>query len=152
MNEYDLAVIEGGFWDKVQFKAFFEDTINREKPNHIKLYSNIENMADLMLESTMAVSAGGSTLYELCACRIPTVTFSYADNQLGNVNGFAKRDIMPYVGDAWEDESIGIGITQNLLKFHENSDIMVSVKKRMRSLGCGDGAENLAEALNKYVA
>ena len=151
LNEYDLAVIEGGFWDKVQFNAFIEDSINHERSNRIEAYSNIENMADLMINSTLAVSAGGSTLYELCACRVPTVTFSYADNQLGNVKGFAKRDIMPYAGDARVNSSIGADIVQNLLKFHKNFDIMVSVRERMLNLGCRNGAMNLAEALLSYI-
>jgi len=38
-------------------------------------------MSEIMLKCDVAVTAGGSTMYELAACGIPMVTFIYADNQ-----------------------------------------------------------------------
>ena len=48
----------------------------------IKIHKNITNMSDYMRGCEMAVSAGGTTLFELCACGIPTVCFSFAENQM----------------------------------------------------------------------
>ena len=142
LDDYSIAVIRG---------RFFDNDMTGIHPDRVRIYENVENMADLMLESTMAVSAGGSTLYELCACHVPTVTFSYADNQLGNVTGFDRRGIMPYAGDATNDNDLGKQITQNLLKFHNNPEAQTSVINKMRSLDCGKGAAHLARCVKGTV-
>lgn len=42
----------------------------------VELLENVTNMAVLMRECDIAVSACGTTLYELAACGVPTVGFS----------------------------------------------------------------------------
>ena len=56
---------------------------NREfliENNNVKLYFNA-NMSKLMSNSDLAISACGSTLYELAACGIPTIGIIVAENQ-----------------------------------------------------------------------
>ncbi len=52
-----------------------------EKNPQVLLHRNISNISDFMSRCEAAVSAGGTTLLELCACRTPTVCFAFADNQ-----------------------------------------------------------------------
>lgn len=47
-------------------------------------------MAALMSESDIAVSAGGQTLYELARLGVPTIAFIMAENQRNNINGFLE--------------------------------------------------------------
>ena len=47
-------------------------------------------MAALMSESDIAVSAGGQTLYELARLGVPTIAFIMAENQRNNVTGFLE--------------------------------------------------------------
>ena len=143
LDNYTIVVIKGRFWDESELNVILKCL--KESGERIKIYENIENMSDIMLRSTMAVSAGGSTLYELCACCVPTVTFSYADNQLGNVRGFANRGIMPYAGDVRTTRDIIQKIIQNLLTCQENNDIINQVIEKMHNLNCGSGAINLAK-------
>lgn len=56
-------------------------------------------MASLMCSCDLAVSAGGTTLYELCALGIPTISFTMADNQLTNAKAFDSVQAIPYAGD-----------------------------------------------------
>lgn len=42
----------------------------------------------------------GTTLYELCAVGVPSVSFTTADNQLSAVKTFSDVQIIPYAGDA----------------------------------------------------
>lgn len=57
-------------------------------------------MAALMSESDIAISAGGQTLYELARLGIPTIAFIMAENQRNNVNGFLELDAMEYGGES----------------------------------------------------
>lgn len=66
----------------------------------IVIYDYVSHMSELMCRCDLAVSAGGTTLYELCACGTPTVCFSFADNQTEGVEELEKRDIIQYAGDA----------------------------------------------------
>ncbi len=142
LNEYRITVVKGRFWEDANLDKYISKYRNR-----ISLYENVENMADLMLQSTVAVSAGGSTLYELCACCVPTITFSSADNQLGNVKGFDSRGLMDYAGDVRNTNVIGNEVTKRLLTYHDNNDIIQDKVTRMKNLNCRTGAKRLAESL-----
>ena len=70
----------------------------------IHIHQNVTEMAKLMQSCDLAVTAGGSTMYELCACGVPSVCFSWADNQLMSVKAFSEKGIVPCAGDMREDE------------------------------------------------
>lgn len=65
----------------------------------IVLHQNVKSMKALMTECDMAISAAGSTLYELCACGLPTITYTLADNQIPAEQAFAEQEIMMSAGD-----------------------------------------------------
>jgi UDP-2,4-diacetamido-2,4,6-trideoxy-beta-L-altropyranose hydrolase len=60
-----------------------------KKYTNVTVHINPNSMAELMRRCDIAVSAGGTTLYELCACGTPTVVFSMADNQTAAVSAFS---------------------------------------------------------------
>lgn len=62
-----------------------------QKHENIHIHCNVTNMAELMAESEVALSAGGSTLYELCAVGVPVIAFSFAENQERLVQTFVKE-------------------------------------------------------------
>ena len=68
-----------------------------------------------MKKVDVAISAGGTTLYELCACGTPTISYSFADNQLNNVKQFDEDGIIPYAGDV-RYEDISLSIRNNIKK------------------------------------
>ena len=67
-------------------------------PNVI-LHHNVQSMSALMRECDMTIAAAGSTLYELCACGVATVTCVLADNQIPGAQVFASRGLMLNAGD-----------------------------------------------------
>lgn len=146
LQDYKIVVVKGKYWNNFKIEA-----INADQFNRVEILENVENMAELMLNSTMAIAAGGSTLYELCACCVPTVTFSFADNQLGNVKGFEKRKIMYYAGDIRDSDRCYSVITDRLIELDENNSIYEKTVDIMRKTGCKAGAMRIAESLCQHV-
>ena len=72
----------------------------------IKPYENITDMAALMSTCDLAVSAAGTTLYELCALGVPTVSFTMADNQLVAAKAFDEAGAIPCAGDIRQDKEL----------------------------------------------
>ncbi|ADH60464.1 pseudaminic acid biosynthesis-associated protein PseG [Thermoanaerobacter mathranii subsp. mathranii str. A3] len=52
---------------------------------------NATIMRELMIKTDIAISAGGSTLYELAAAGVPTIAVIVADNQIKNVNKWVSQ-------------------------------------------------------------
>ena len=52
-----------------------------------------------MRDSDIAVTAGGSTMYELSALGVPMVCFSFVDNQERIVEGFVERGLVGFGGN-----------------------------------------------------
>ena len=76
--------------------------LSKEYP-FIRLYENVTDMAALMGTCDLAVSASGTTLYELCSLGIPTVSFTMADNQLISAKAFDDTGAIPCAGDIRKD-------------------------------------------------
>lgn len=66
---------------------------------NIVVHYNVKDMISLMWSCDVAVSAAGSTLYELCATQTPTITYVVADNQILGAEGFEKAGLIEYAGD-----------------------------------------------------
>jgi spore coat polysaccharide biosynthesis predicted glycosyltransferase SpsG len=93
LNELDLDEIEDKYLDKenlhidVVIGPSFDnlDEIIKEvqKSNlDISLNFNVKKMSKLMLKSDIAISSGGSTLYELTVTKTPALVLLQADNQV----------------------------------------------------------------------
>lgn len=81
---------------------------------NIIIHYNVSNMAELMCSCDVAVSAAGSTLYELCACGVPTLTYVLADNQIDGAKCFARKEIMINLGDCRDNGSFVYDMTDRL--------------------------------------
>ena len=133
----------------------------------VVLHQNVDNVAQVMSTSRLAVSSAGSTLYELCAMGIPAISFTFADNQIENALGFDREGIIPYAGDFRTDRE---GCIRKILDFLEeyasvvcdddasgNSEAGTSdqsiwnnyldIKNRMQTVTDGHGAERIAHIM-----
>jgi len=116
----------------------------------VVLYENCGDMAGLMKKCDIAVSAGGSTLYEICACGIPCVPFSMAGNQVNVVNVMGQKGIMLPAGHYETDpEGCMDAIRKNLKTLVNDAALRKKMSKKEMGLVDGKGAGRIAEELIK---
>lgn len=70
---------------------------------NVHFFCNVPNMSDYMKQCDIAVTAAGSTVYELCACGVPSIIYTFADNQLAIAHTVSEMSLLPWVGDVRED-------------------------------------------------
>ena len=120
--------------------------LSLNQPNAI-LHINENNMSGLMQKCDLAISASGSTLYELCACGVPTITYSLADNQLLAMNQFELQGLMKSAGDCRNNDGFTAEIKELLDLLISNSDQRRNMSSKMQKLVDGLGVEHIFEAL-----
>lgn len=114
----------------------------------IHIHQNVTEMVQLMQSCDLAVTAGGSTMYELCACGIPSVCFSWADNQIPGVEVFSKKGIIPSAGDLRTDKERCIHQILNLLKAYLHDETLRKENtSRMRNVTDGRGVSRLVQEI-----
>lgn len=128
------------------------NTDYRRLVKHYKKYVNIRfhqavnNIEAYMQNADIAISAGGTTLYELCACGTPTISYSFADNQWYNVRQFEEDGVIDYAGDARVDDIVG-NIMFYLEKYRADFQLRKSRSERMQKMVDGKGATRIAKIL-----
>lgn len=113
----------------------------------ITLCENVNNMGELMRASYLAVSAGGTTLYELCACKVPTISFSFADNQEGFTEEMGEQGIMFYAGDARKEERLIEIIYNKLAELWKDEKLCGQFRENMGRLVDGKGVERIVDKI-----
>ena len=73
---------------------------------NIVLHENVSDMRRLISSCDIVVSAAGSTMYEICSCGVPLITYSSADNQIPGTEAFEKLGLAVNIGDVREPDSI----------------------------------------------
>jgi len=145
--------------DKDEIKALAADD------DRIKLHENVSDMRWLISSMDIVVSAAGSTLYEICACGVPLITFSTADNQIPGAEAFKRLGLADNVGDLRDPESINSNLVMSgKLSADANKRIMSAVNNmarnkesrtelgiRQQALIDGYGAERIAARLMEIV-
>ena len=92
-------VIGGAFKNRAEIEAMADDN------THMVISPDGEGMKKIMLESDIAISSGGQTLYELARVGVPAVVIIAADNQENNVAGWEKTGFIENAG-SWQDEHL----------------------------------------------
>ena len=131
---------------------------------HVVLHEGVSDMRSLISSMDVCISAAGSTLYEICACGVPLITFSTADNQVPGATAFSSLGLAVNVGDLRDPSSIdpsavisGTLSTDAIYRIvraakvlAEDMNTRVMMAKKMQSIIDGRGASRLAkEMLNR---
>lgn len=114
----------------------------------IKLHENVTEMAKLMTFCDIAITAGGTTTYELCACKVPSVAVALAENQLNSVKRFAEEGLLLYAGDVTQNETEVIEAAfVHLQQLVNSRELRQQFFFRMQSKQIKNGSEHIAKAL-----
>jgi UDP-2,4-diacetamido-2,4,6-trideoxy-beta-L-altropyranose hydrolase len=116
--------------------------------SNIILYENVKRMSEIMQDSDIAISSGGSTLYELCACGTPTLSFILADNQYDLVK---KLDELGYVINlGWYNEIHQQDLIHQLNTLCNNYEQRSAISNHMQLLVDGNGTRRIVEQILNY--
>ena len=110
----------------------------------IKLRRDAVNMAELMAAADLAISAAGSTCWELCLLGLPALLVELADNQTELVKDLDRRGCAIRVGDRMV---LVEQIADQLRRVVRSQELRRSLSERSRELVDGRGATRVVSAL-----
>ena len=111
----------------------------------IRLVQNVTNMPELMAWADVAVSAGGSTCWELAFMGLPTVVLVLAENQQGIAAGLGEAGVVLNLG--WYAEASIAQVANTLAGLLEDRGLRRQMSQQGRELVDGLGSERVGEFL-----
>ncbi len=109
------------------FQNINEINIQADNNTNLVMYPNAEKMKDIMLQSDIAISSGGQTLFELARMGVPTIAFCQAENQRSNLESWEKEG---FIGNMGDYANLDLKLSQDLEK-------LALKEERVRRSGIG---------------
>lgn len=134
-----------------RFNPCFEE-LNKiaESCNNVSVFHNVRNMAELMAECDIAVTAGGTTVYELAAVGVPFICFSCAENQEALTEYVGRTGIAGAAGAYHrEPERMFENLSRLFDSMVSHREIRERFSRAEQGMVDGGGAERLANALEQ---
>lgn len=123
-----------------------------EKVNKIKnmeIQNNVKNISTIMQNSDLVISAGGTTLYELCAIGVPAIVFAFAENQIEEARFMGEKMIVKYVGQ-YGEEKFWNNVRNAILDLIKSSPTRRKMGEEMKKAVDGKGAYRIVECIKDY--
>ncbi len=120
--------------------------LSAEYPQMI-LHENVTEMAALIASCDLAFSAGGTTLFELCAVGVPSISFSISDEQFNCVQAFDEAGAISYAGDVRQADLFYSKLLSMGIKIAEDSSERIRLSANMKQFVDGLGAERIAKEI-----
>ena len=130
--------------------------------NNIVLHENVYDMKSLISSCDLAVSAAGSTLYEIAACGVPMIIYLLADNQKAGAETFGEKGLAVNIGDMRNPDMLDADtvtvrpdavklILSGVEKLKEDYYKRCEISKNMQALIDGFGADRIIKDLMKTI-
>ncbi len=114
----------------------------------LHLYHDVEDMAGLMRQCDLAVTAGGTTVYELASVGVPFLCFSCAENQEQLARCVGEKQIAGYAGAYHLDAPGTLAAVRRLAgQLCGDRELRERFCLRGRRMVDGQGARRIAERL-----
>lgn len=111
----------------------------------IELLVDVTQMAELMAWADLAVSAGGSTCWELAFMGLPSVVVVLAENQIGTAQGLDEVGAVLNLG--WYERISVEQIRKALCQLMRAPAVLGEMSRRGQELVDGDGVKRLVSKL-----
>jgi UDP-2,4-diacetamido-2,4,6-trideoxy-beta-L-altropyranose hydrolase len=140
LSRYDFrktVIIGPGFGNKEEIREISSENENFE------LKENPSNIAEIMEESDIAVSATGTSVYELIATETPFIGIPQTANQ-GPVAESISRENLGVISE--ED-----GLEENISEIISKNELRKNIQKNQRKRIDGKGAKRILKKINNYI-
>jgi UDP-2,4-diacetamido-2,4,6-trideoxy-beta-L-altropyranose hydrolase len=124
------------------------DAMVSRSPN-IELCANVTDMPELMRKADMAISGGGSTMWELCYMGVPSIAIELAENQRMIVNTLDKRSAA--LGLRWQDVIEIAPLVSSIDRLLSDAALRQSLRDTAREIIDGKGTTRIIEAMQYYT-
>lgn len=121
------------------------DKLENLKSEKVKLYYK-PNMKYIMDKCDIAISACGSTLYELAACGVPTLGIIMADNQEALANNMHKEGIINNIG--WYSNLNKDILINDIEKLSSDYSLRKNMSYKGRKLIDGKGIKRICNEIS----
>lgn len=146
-RDLEYCVVSGPYNEYLPQLAELE-----EQHENVHIYQNVTNMSELMRSCDIAVTAGGSTMYELCAVGVPILCFSFVDNQEKVVEGFREQKVVCFAGNYLTQGARMITlITDQIALLQSSVRLREKSSEKERVLVDGQGAWRIAGRLCEFL-
>jgi UDP-2,4-diacetamido-2,4,6-trideoxy-beta-L-altropyranose hydrolase len=114
----------------------------------INIHVDVKDIASLMAQSDIAITAGGTTVYELAALGVPMICFSYAENQ-EKLTDYIENNKIAGSGGKYHrcPAQVLKKIRELFVQYCEDVSIRNACYLKEKSLVDGRGGERLAGVL-----
>lgn len=123
------------------------ESLRRLENDRLVVHENVTDIRGLFEKMDLAVSAAGSTLYELCACGVPTITYVLADNQIPGADAFDRLGLAENLGDLRTAHNPAGVILDAVDKLSHDHARRAAAGERMQNMVDGDGARRIWSAI-----
>ena len=112
---------------------------------NIRLQSNVLDMPNLMAWADIAISAGGSTAWELAFMGLPSIILVIAENQISVADRLGKDGFAINLG--WHKDIKSAEISINIKNLLDNFNYRSEISNAVKELVDGEGAPRITEIM-----
>lgn len=114
----------------------------------VVLNENVQSMSVLMQGCDLAISANGTTVYELASVGLPIISFAMVEEQIRSAEALSELGVIDYCGRSYENNDCCISrIANRVLYYMNDNKKMIELAQRAHSLIDGNGVYRITEAL-----
>lgn len=119
-----------------------------ENCSNIRVMENITEMAQMMSQCDLCISAASTVLYECCAVLLPTLFFVVSEDQLYDAKYFKKDGMMLYCGNYLMEKETSLSQLGKYVKeLLKNPHKMQEMKDKMRNFFDTEGTNRIVEEI-----
>jgi UDP-2,4-diacetamido-2,4,6-trideoxy-beta-L-altropyranose hydrolase len=124
--------------------------LKREHPSSIRIHRNVDRMVDVMRRADFAITAGGSTCYELARCGVPALAIPVAENQIPIVDALSQKETLVAFEPTGCDEEDVAHMSKVIRKLLRDSVGRARMSEFGQALVDGQGAFRMARRMANW--